>query len=165
MKHKKVQLCAFLFLGFGLWGLQAQQIHETMSATGGNASGSGGSVSYSLGQLFYSTQTTPVGSVSQGVQQPYEISVLSGIEEPKGINLVVSAYPNPTVNYITLKLDNIELSSLSFQLYDMSGKLLESKKVDGNQTKIFMSKLLPATYFLKVIKMNKEVKTFKIVKN
>ena len=58
-----------------------------------------------------------------------------------------------------------KLKDLSYQLYDMNGKLLENKKVTGNETSIVMSNLVPATYFVKVTEGNKEVKTFKIIKN
>ena len=166
MRHKRLKLSAVLLLGLGLTGLQAQ---ESVNITGGDASGSGFSASYSVGQVAYQTHTGTSGSVSEGVQQPYEISVVTGIEESKGINLSVSAYPNPTTDYLTLTInDNVKtrhaLSLLSYQLYDMSGKLLQSKKITGNQTSIVMSNLVPATYFVKVIQSNKEVKTFKIIK-
>ena len=183
MKHKKinpvkpnivgaklfnrVKLSALLLLGLGLTGLQAQ---ESVNATGGDASGSGGSASYSVGQVAYQTQTGTNGSVAEGVQQPYEILVVTGFEEAKGINLSISAYPNPTTDYITLIIDdNVQtshdLSQLSFQLYDMNGKLLQSEKITGNQTSIVMSNLVSATYFLKVISGSKSVKEFKIIKN
>ena len=161
MRHKKLKLSAVLLLGLGLTGLQAQ---TSINATGGNASGSGGSASYSVGQVVYTTNTGTNGSVAQGVQQPFEISVVTAIEEAKGINLSVSAYPNPTTDYLTLEVKEFELSNMSFQLYDMSGKLLQSEKITGNQTSIVMSNLVPATYFVKVIQDNKEVKTFKIIK-
>ena len=115
--------------------------------------------------MVYTTNTGTNGSVAQGVQQPFEISVVTGIEEAKGINLSVLAYPNPTTDYLTLEVKDFELSTLHFQLYNMSGKLLESKKITGNQTSIVMSNLVPATYFVKVTESNKEVKTFKIIKN
>jgi len=162
MKYKRLKFCAVLLLGLGLAGLQAQ---TSVNVTGGNASGSGGSASYSVGQFVYQTHTGTSGSVSEGVQQPYEISVVTGLEEAKGINLSVSAYPNPATDYLTLKVKDFELSNLHFQLYDMSGKLLRSEKITGNQTSIVMSNLVPATYFVKVIQNNKEVKTFKIIKN
>ena len=162
MRHKKLKLSAVLLLGLGLTGLQA---HTSINATGGNASGSGGSASYSVGQVVYTTNTRTNGSVAQGVQQPFEISVVTAIEEAKGINLSVSAYPNPTTDYLTLEVKEFELSNMSFQLYDMSGKLLQNEKITGNQTSIVMSNLVPATYFVKVIQDNKEVKTFKIIKN
>ena len=158
----RVKLSAVLLLGLGLTGLQAQ---ESVNATGGNASGSGGSASYSVGQVAYQTHTGTNGSVSEGVQQPFEISVVTAIEEAKGINLSFTAYPNPTTDYLTLEVKEFELSNLHFQLYDINGKLLQNEKITGNQTSIVMSNLVPATYFVKVVQENKEVKTFKIIKN
>lgn len=160
-----VKLSAVLLLGIGLTGVHAQ---EAIPATGGNASGSGGSVSYSVGQVVYTTNTGTNGSVAQGVQQPYEISVVTGIEEAKGITMQCSAYPNPTTDFVKLKVDastSLSIQSMSYQLYDISGKLLERKKLEGSETSIVMSNLVTATYFLKITDSNKLVKTFKIIKN
>ena len=162
MRKKQLKLSALLMLGLGLTGLQAQ---ESINATGRNASGSGGSASYSVGQLAYTTNTGTNGSVSEGVQQPFEISEVTGIEEAKGINLSVSAYPNPTTDYLTLSISEFEISNLTYQLYDISGKLLQSEKITGNQTNIVMSNLVPANYFVKVIAGNQLIKEFKIIKN
>lgn len=162
MRHKQLKLSAVLLLGLGLTGLQAQ---TSINATGGNASGSGGSVSYSVGQVVYTTHTGTSGSVAQGVQQPYEISVVTGIEEAKGISLSVTAYPNPTTDYLTLSIGEFDISNLSYQLYDMQGKLLQNEKLTGTETQINMSNYVPSTYFVKVIQGNKELKTFKIIKN
>lgn len=148
MRHKRLKLSTVLLLGLGLTGVQAQ---TSVNATGGDASGGGGSVSYSVGQVVYTTHTGTSGSVAEGVQQPYEISVVTGLEEAQSINLSVTAYPNPTTDYLTLRIDEFEISNLSFQLYDMNGKLLQNEKITGNQTSIVMSNLLPATYFVKVI--------------
>ncbi|MFA7401873.1 MAG: T9SS type A sorting domain-containing protein [Bacteroidales bacterium] len=161
MRQKKLKLSAILLLGLGLTGLQAQ---ENINAGGGNASGSGGTVSYSIGQVVYTTNTGTNGSVAEGVQQPYEISVVIGIEEAEGINLSVTAYPNPTIDYLTLEVKDFELSTLHFQLFDMNGKLLQNKKLTDTETQIDMSSYVSATYFFKVIQDEKEVKTFKIVK-
>lgn len=137
---------------------------ESINTTGGEAIGSGGSVSYSVGQVTYQTHTGTNGSVAQGVQQPYEISVITAIEEAKNINLSVSAYPNPTTDYLILEVKDFELETLHFQLYDINAKLIQSGKITGNQTSIVMSKLLPATYFVRVMQKNKEIKTFKVIK-
>jgi len=147
-------------LGIGFNQVYAQQ---ATTASGGDASGSGGSVAYSFGQIVYTTNTGSNGSVGQGVQQPYEISITIGLNET-GVNLNLSAYPNPTTNYLMLEVDNYD-KALSYQLYDISGKLLESNTVVANSTTINMEQLARATYFLKVSQNNKEVKTFKIIKN
>jgi len=159
MKNVKKMLIALL-LGLGLRA-HAQQ---AATATGGNASGSGGSVAYSVGQIVYTTHTGTNGSVAQGVQQPYEISTVQGIEN-NSINLELKAYPNPTTNYLTLSVGNMELSTLNFQLYDIGGKLIESRKIESSTETIGMENLPSATYFLKVTKKNNELKTFKVIKN
>ena len=159
MKRKKVKL-SVLFLVLGLTA-QAQQ---ATTATGGDASGSGGTVAYSVGQIFYTTNTGTTGSEAQGVQQPYEISIVLGIDN-HSINLELSAYPNPTTNNLTLNVGKAELSTLNFQLYDISGKLIESRKIISSTETIGMANLPSTTYFLKVSNNNNEVKTFKIIKN
>lgn len=161
MQYKKIKLSTVLLFGLGLTGLQAQ---TSVDATGGNASGSGGSVSYSVGQVVYTANTGTNGSVAEGVQQAFEISVVTAIEEAKCINLSVTAYPNPTNNYLELKVESEKLKDLSYNLFDINGKLLETKKIEGSQTTIVTSNLVPATYFVKVIQSNKEVKSFKIIK-
>ncbi len=142
---------------------------ESVNSAGGNASAIGGSVSYSVGQIVYSTNTGSNGSEIQGVQQPFEISVVTELEEANGIILSVTAYPNPTNDYLTLNIDEYvqirhALSHLSYQLYDMNGKLLQNKKLIEAVTQIDMKNFVLSTYFLKIINNNKEVKTFKIVK-
>jgi NADH:ubiquinone oxidoreductase subunit K len=157
-----LKLSAVFLFCLGLTGLQAQ---EAVTTSGGDASGSGGSASYSVGQMVYTTNTGADGSATQGIQQPFEILTITAIEEAIGIKLSVAAYPNPTTDYLTLSVDNFELSNLMYGLYDMNGKLLETKKIVKNQTIIAMSKLVSASYFIKIATGSKEVKTFKIIKN
>jgi len=158
-----------LLILLGLIISLAVNAQEAIPVTGGNASGSSGSVSYTIGQVAYITNNGTNGTVAQGVQQPFEISVITGIEQAKSINLNCSAYPNPTTDYLTLKVDNIEPSTLNFQLYDINGKLLENKQITSIESIISMKNLVAATYILKVIQMkyssSQEVKTFKIIKN
>jgi hypothetical protein len=45
---------------------------ESLSTSGGEANGTGGTVSYSIGQVFYSTYSGSNGTLSEGVQQPFE---------------------------------------------------------------------------------------------
>ena len=63
--------------------------------------------------VVYTINTGTSGSVAQGVQQPFEISVVSGIEEAKVSKLSVSAYLNPTIDYFTLRIVEFDKSNLS----------------------------------------------------
>jgi hypothetical protein len=160
MKHL-IKLLVLLYLtGYGL----AVQAQSTISATGGNASGSGGTVSYSIGQITYQTFEGISGTVSQGVQQPYEISVVTAIGNTDGIILEYKVYPNPAHGLIKLIIKPFDGGNFKFSLYDMNGVQLQDKKVLGEETEISLENLYPAIYFLKLLKDNKEVKVFKIVK-
>ncbi len=158
----KIFAFAALFLGFGLTGLQAQ---EAIPATGQNVIGLGGSVSYSVGQIVYSTNSGTTGTEAQGIQQPYEISVATGIGYDKTISLQCIAYPNPTSDFLTLKVDFFENRNLSYRLLDLSGRLLENKLISDYATLISMNKFVPTTYLLTIIQRNQEIITFKIIKN
>jgi hypothetical protein len=162
MHEIKLKVSTILLLIFGFTVLQGQ---EAITASGGNVSGSGGSVSYSVGQVAYTTNAGTTGSEAQGVQQPYEISVVSGIEEATSINLICSVYPNPATDFLTLKVKYLDMENPSYQLCDINGKLIENKIIEGNETSINMGNLAPSTYILKVIQNSKELKTYKIVKN
>jgi hypothetical protein len=70
MHHIKAKLSILFLFCLGLTALKAQQ---TVPATGGIATGSGGTVSYTVGQVADTTQTGSGGTVTQGVQQPFEI--------------------------------------------------------------------------------------------
>ncbi|MCJ7450031.1 MAG: T9SS type A sorting domain-containing protein [Bacteroidales bacterium] len=137
---------------------------ETISAAGGTATGSGGKVTYTVGQLVFNVITGTNFSIVQGVQQPYEISVATAIEGTEDITLECVVYPNPTEGSIRLVIRSFENDNMRFRLYDMNGILLQDKKIEDKETEISMDNLSSAIYFLKVIKDNIEVKVFKIIK-
>ena len=160
MKHKKT-IVSVVFLLLGLGGLHAQ---ESFNATGGDATGSRGTVAYSVGQVVYTTNIDASGTVSQGVQQAYEIFTV-GIKEAE-LNISLSVFPNPTADNLTLQISNYNNEKLSYQLYDMQGKLLSYGQVTAQQTQINTAGLPPATYFINVVNQeNKQVQSFKIIKN
>jgi len=162
MKQTAKKFITVIILIYGLSSLQAQ---ETIPATGGEATGTG-SASYSVGQVFYNTLTGTNGnSIVQGVQLPYEISIVIGIPEAEGIKISISAYPNPTIDLLTIHVKNYALLSLKFQLFDLQGKLLKSKNIITDKTEINTSDLTAGTYLLNVTDNEKIIKTFKIIKN
>jgi hypothetical protein len=140
------------------------QGQQTIPATGGNASGSGGSGNYTVGQILSSAISGTNGTVVQGVQQPYEISVVTAIRNTEDISLKCLVYPNPAGGITKLVFESGDIENLRFRLYDINGILLEDKKVEGRETEISLVNFTSSVYFLKVSKNNLEVKVFKIVK-
>jgi len=145
------------------------QAQETNSASlGGNAIGAGGIASYTMGQLFVNTMIGKYSSVFQGVQQPFEVSKVTGIDQDK-ISLIYTVYPNPTNYSFTLLIKSDQLSDFSYQLLDITGKMLETKSVSNAETTIFMNTYARGSYILKIMELKKissiDVKIFKIEKN
>ena len=98
------------------------------------------------------------------MQQPYEIFIVAGIENTT-INLVMAVYPNPTTDFLQLEVTGEISQDLSFQLVDVEGKIIESRKITNATETIHVELLASATYFLKVSSNNQAIKTFKIIKN
>lgn len=162
MKRKSKIPFVLFFCSFCYITLQAQ---ETIPATGANATGSGGTVSYTVGQIIYQTFSETTGTVFQGVQQPYEISVVTAIENTEGITLEYKVYPNPTNGQIILTTNLFDKDGFRYRIYDLNGILLMDKLIESDKTEISIGSLPPSIYFLKVLIKSKEVKTFKIIKN
>jgi hypothetical protein len=137
---------------------------QATTSSGGNGIGVGGSTNYSIGQVAYMTQTGSTGSISQGVQQAYEIFTL-GVNNFPEIKLSMSVYPNPTISNITLKVEDLSLNDLKIELFDTNGRQIQSRKVQSTNIFIDLENLPSSTYILKVESENKTIKTFKIIKN
>jgi hypothetical protein len=165
MSHHKyliLQLFLFILYGIDLNGLKAQ---DAIVSSGGNIFNSEGKVSYSIGQTFYSSHEGFNISITEGLQQPYEISIETSSINTSSINLDISTYPNPTTDFLILKIGDFENDNLSFQLFDVNGKNRVSSKISSNEITINMSDYLPGPYYIKVINYDIEIKVFKVVKN
>lgn len=139
------------------------QAQESINTSGGEANSSGGSVSFSIGQVVYSSYLSNEGSESQGVQQAFEIftSVSGDISK----SLLLAVFPNPTVEVLMLKFDEYRKENLKYQLLDMQGKLLNEANILEIQTRIDMTGLPSSTYLIKVFDLNHaEKKVFKVIK-
>ena len=155
--HKRILFLTFFFSAFS-YG------QEALIPAGGNATGSSGNVSFTVGQIAYTTNDNANYSVSDGVQQPFEISTLT-VDEQIPSNILLTVYPNPTLGYLTLDIDTLEIEGLQFSLMDINGKLLIEDKITDQLTTINFSSLPNSTYLIKVTANGKNIKTFKIIKN
>ncbi len=134
---------------------------------GGNAVGAGGSVSFSFGQPFYQSVTSDEGVIIEGLQQPYEIYVVTSVPDMEHLKLLFTVYPNPVSDYLTLQIQDKPASTqnLTFILYDISGKQMLSGPIESAHTLIPTSELIPGTYLLRVGDKSRQLKTFKIIKH
>ena len=139
-------------------------VAQTATVSSGNtASSSQGSVSYTIGQIAYTSSTSSSGSIEQGVQQSYSISETLGTQE-SAISLKIVAFPNPTTNTLQLKLENNN-TDLSYKLINLLGETISTEKITSNNITINMKLQPSATYFLKIYMSSVFMATLKIIKN
>jgi len=149
--------CALAFVAFS---------QSAVVPAGGTATGNGGTATYTVGQI--ADQRVEAGGkyIIEGVQQPYEIQTV-GINNYPGIQLEAVLYPNPTTQYVRLRISNFEIPDygLSAQLYDLNGRLLHVFEVTDLETQMDLSQYASASYQLRVMDNDRMLKTFKIIKN
>ena len=137
MKFKKLLIAAFLLVAF------QTQAQEAVVTSGGNASGTNGNVSYTVGQVLYTSNTGTTGSVAQGVQQPFEIQTVLGLDN-FNVSLELSVYPNPTTETITI--ERISEMTIDYAITDMTGRVVATGKIDSLQSEVNVSQLETGSY-------------------
>lgn len=153
-----------IFLIFVLLGLSKNVYsQESVNPTGGNLTNGSGSVSYSIGQVFFTSNTNDSSTISQGVQQAYEIYTVD--IQLINIDLTISIEPNPTNEVLYLMINGNLNPNLSYQICDNTGKLIVSNLIFEKKTIINLINLASSTYLLNVFDHEKKIRSFKIVKN
>jgi hypothetical protein len=151
-----------IFSSFLLTFSMCLNAQSAIVASGGDVSSNAGSVSYSIGQVAYVGVSNTNGSVSQGVQQTYQVTTVGILLADADFSL--SVFPNPTTNQITLEVGSYNNQLLNYVLVDTEGKLIQANKVLDKQTNIDMNSLPTASYMMEVYEDNKKVQSFKILK-
>jgi hypothetical protein len=126
-------------------------------------------LSWTIGEPVISTFNNGSNILTQGMH--HGLLLIDAIEEIELPGLEISAFPNPANEFVNLKVTNAltgqpdeMCKELSFQLYDMNGKVIMQNQIVSTETLIKMYNYAPSTYFLKVSIDKKSVKTFKIIK-
>lgn len=132
---------------------------------GGDITSEKGNLSFSVGQTAYQFILGTEGNINQGVQQPYEIYVITAADDLALIDFECNAFPNPTNNLLTLSIKNKAPYGLSYQLVNSTGSLLSQNDLVGEETTLSMRNYTPAVYFLRLIEDEKIIRTFKIIKH
>lgn len=135
---------------------------QSINASAGNASGSNGSASYSVGQMVFSSYTGIGGSVNEGVQQPFEIFLLNN-ESFNAFDSVI-LYPNPTSNQLFLSF--IEANyDFQYTLVDINGRVLLQEKITQMNSIIDIGNFPEGFYFLTISSLNhSKSKSYQIIK-
>ena len=147
-----------LIVTFAL-SLQAQ---KNIISAGGNSTGTGGNVSFSIGQIDYLYNSNGSFSVSQGLQQVYNLTLTSVrnnfVEDDRNINI----YPNPTRDGIYISFQ--KYNEASYVIYDLTGNLISNNIIENASTYISLNQLPAATYIILITQTKMQQKSYQIVK-
>jgi hypothetical protein len=136
---------------------------DSFSASGNVTTGTGGSSSFTIGQIANNYISGTDGSITQGVQQPYNMSNTVNIFETED-SLGFITYPNPTNDIIILYIDSYDSKKMTYQLYNLQGKLVAVNRINNNISTISIQELPESIYLLKILDNELLIKTFKIIK-
>ena len=150
---KKIILIILLFSA--VISTKAQKV---VSSGGDYQERSSGSLSWTIGEPVVGTVSNG-NVITQGFQQSRLI--IANISEVKNPQVKVLVFPNPTSEFLTVKLS--EHQAYTMQLFNLNGQLLMEQKANSIENKINMTTYTKGTYLLKLTN-NKESNTYQIIK-
>jgi hypothetical protein len=134
----------------------AQQL---ILCNGGEANGSGGTASYSVGQVFDMSISNNNYTIQEGVQQTYKVNTDGLLEMSTNL---FSIYPIPTSEFITIELKS---KDFEFEYYVISteGSLVDKGIISPQNSIINLADLKTGEYHV-VCKSDKQFFKSKIIK-
>lgn len=152
--NKLIFCSSFLFCST----LMAQ---ERSVASGGEASGTGGTVSYTIGLPDFQTYSGSNGTISEGVQQAYELLSLNVNDWNKDFQVVF--YPNPVTDYLVIEVPETD-AELTYNILSHSGQLVKSGNLSEIKTSIEVRSFVSEGYFIEIRKNNQLVRHYQFIK-
>ena len=155
IKYSLISFAIFLSCTFNSFGQNA------VSTTGGHIKSTGGSTSFTVGQLAYVLKKGNGPYLNEGVQQVYTKKT-TPIEELVYLK-DVQLYPNPTQETMTLILSSKEDVQVRYAIMDYLGKEIRIGNIISEKSEISLKDLPSGNYFIS-LKSKKEIRIFKMVK-
>ncbi|MDP4267870.1 MAG: T9SS type A sorting domain-containing protein [Bacteroidota bacterium] len=134
------------------------------STSGGGGYSSDANLNWTIGETFINTFSASNEILTEGFYQTKLTATV--IDEITNYGFMINAFPNPTTNVVTLKIENGKPEKHTYQLYDQMGNILEQKVIMEIETLVQFKKYASGTYIIKINDAkNNNIKTIKIIKN
>ncbi|MEM8898684.1 MAG: T9SS type A sorting domain-containing protein [Bacteroidota bacterium] len=149
MKYKIILTIGLCLIGLSHL-MHAQSISAYMiGSTGGTLE----QFTYSVGDLVISTARKNGVMLSQGFQQPIEISLTTSIKDFQE-KLSVRAFPNPSSGLLNLSITSELSSTVECEILDLQGRSVLGKReiaeVQGETIQWELHTLAAGQYFLRI---------------
>lgn len=156
---------SILFIGILMFGALFSQSKtlEVQPAAGDEFTADDITISWSIGEGIIETFSNNEIVLTQGFHQP--TLKITQIEEAEETDFQINIYPNPSADIVNINLISDKEISCIAQLFDMSGKLLYSKNLNGREMTetIDLTNYSSNLYLLRIIETGgKKVGTYKV---
>lgn len=164
----KRSILSFVFLvSMGFLFAQVSMVNSVLATAGAFQTNGSYSLSWTVGELAVSTLTEGSNVLTQGFQQPWDMSV--SIQDGPEINWSVKAYPNPVYDYLNVKFSLEKSEEFSIEVTDITGKKVLTREPQMINTDeivdLDFTQFKPGIYFLRVYSSDQKVhKVYKIKK-
>lgn len=147
LKDKKLNIVKYLMIFLVVQTVAAQ---ENFVTTGDEILSTNGSVTYTVGQIFYQETQTSDESIqlNTGVQIPYSAYVFIN---PTRTKLEITAYPNPTIDQLIIEIKDYNDEKLSIYISAVNGSFIEKIIISEKQTIINMQNWSTGIYLFHVV--------------
>jgi len=153
MKRFTITLLSSFLFGLGLQSQEVSRLNPNVIANAGKVIQSESyTLSFTIGEMVVDHFEGGQYQLTQGFQQP-EVFEVNTDKEPSSSRRQINIYPNPTKDMVAVELIiQTHVGELFFQLYNMQGQELLSRRIAGSETvfEIDLSGYPNGAYLLKV---------------
>ena len=151
-------------LGLAIFTANAQTtLPELLSSAGDSFNNTSYQLDWSIGELTTETYTGSQNTLTQGFHQGTYI--ITNIYENPLLEFTIIAFPNPTSDFISLKVESTKVESMQYTITDLSSRVLQIGKVLYETKQINFSNYAVGTYLISITQNNQLLKSFQIIKN
>lgn len=159
MKKQLLTIAAIALCGV----IKAQTVMpQVVSSSGGSGQNAQGSLDWTIGESVTTTVTDGTSTLTQGFQQPTLLIATSQKEYNELMQLLV--YPNPTADYVTLKMDNTNDAQYNYRVFDAAGKLVSEGKATSANPNISFQGLASGQYTISLVGPKSTTQQISIIK-
>lgn len=137
---------------------------QVIASAGTHFTGSNAQLSWTIGEPVITTVSNGNNIITQGFHQT--LLNITAVEEQSIAGVSMNVFPNPTQDVVNINIVN-NLKDLQLELFDMSGKLLQARKVGAAESNVQVSMMeyARANYLLRIYSIDGSVNhTYKVQK-
>jgi hypothetical protein len=158
---KKSLLLILLFQAAWTINIQAQ-LMQVITSSGGICQEEETSMTWTLGETIILTMSSGDLMFTAGFLQP--VLIVSTTDRDESSPFEIKAFPNPANGSLEVELKESRSGNINFSLYDAGGRKLLQIYPENSKTRIDLGQYSSGLYLLKVSEADKEITSFKIIK-